>query len=124
MMDVTDAVLALGVENFYINGEPTNETEFLAMFVKVTGVTDDNVAITSTDPSGFGVTWAQVEAKLTELQAEADATEYQRLRKAEYDELNQYDLMYQDKVDGTNKWGEAIEAIKAKYPKPTEESDA
>ena len=120
MIDVTDAVLALGVENFYINGEPTTETEFLAMFVKVTGVTDDNVAITSTDPSDFGVTWAQVEAKITDLQAEADATEYQRLRKAEYDNLNQYDLMYQDKVNGTNKWGEAIEAIKAKYPNPAE----
>lgn len=42
----------------------------------------------------------------------------QRLRKVEYDLLNQYDLMYYDKVNGTNTWGEAIEAIKSKYPKP------
>ena len=42
----------------------------------------------------------------------------QRLRKAEYDKLNQYDLMYYDKVNGTDTWGEAIEAIKDKYPKP------
>lgn len=42
----------------------------------------------------------------------------QRLRKAEYDKLNQYDLMYYDKVNGTDTWGDAIEAIKAKYPKP------
>jgi len=64
---------------------------------------------------------------LTEFQERADAIEaeraatlYREQRKFEYDALNQYDLMYQDKVNGTNKWGEAIEAIKAKYPKPTE----
>ena len=60
MIDVTDAVLALGVENFYIEGDPTNEQEFLTMFVKVTGVTDDNVAITSTDPSDFEIGRAHV----------------------------------------------------------------
>ena len=118
MVDVTDALLALDLTDFLLDGEPTNEQEFQSMFVKITGTTEENIAITSTNPDDFGVTWAQVEAKRTELQTEADATEYQRLRKAEYDELNQYDLMYQDKVDGTNKWGEAIEAIKAKYPKP------
>lgn len=65
-------------------------------------------------------TEAEVAAKTEEIRAERLATAYQRKRKAEYDKLNQYDLMYQDKVNGTNKWGEAIEAIKAKYPKPTE----
>ena len=62
----------------------------------------------------------EVAAKAEEIRADRSATAYQRKRKAEYNKLNQYDLMYQDKVNGTNKWGEAIEAIKAKYPKPTE----
>ena len=62
----------------------------------------------------------EVAAKTEEIRAERLATAYQRKRKAEYNKLNQYDLMYQDKVNGTNLWGEAIEAIKAKYPKPTE----
>jgi len=69
-----------------------------------------------TDPP----TEAEVSAKAEEIRAERLATAYQRKRKVEYNKLNQYDLMYQDKVNGTNKWGEAIEAIKAKYPKPTE----
>ena len=68
--------------------------------------------------------YEEVLAKTEEIRANRLATAYQRKRKKEYDKLNQYDLMYQDKVNGTNKWGEAIEAIKAKYPKPTEESDA
>ena len=46
------------------------------------------------------------------------ATEYQRLRKAEYSKLNQMEMMYDDKVNGTDTWGEAIQAIKEKYPKP------
>lgn len=62
----------------------------------------------------------EVQTKMDEIQARRAASLYQRLRKAEYDKLNQYDLMYQDRVNGTNLWGEAIEAIKAKYPKPTE----
>ena len=47
-----------------------------------------------------------------------DAVAYKKLRKAKYDELNQYELMYDDKVNSTDKWGEAIEAIKKAYPKP------
>ena len=47
-----------------------------------------------------------------------DATAYQRARKAKYDELNQFDLQYQDKENSTDTWGEAIEAIKAAHPKP------
>jgi hypothetical protein len=48
----------------------------------------------------------------------SDAIEYKHLRKTKYDELNQYELMYDDKVNSTDTWGEAIEAIKAAHPKP------
>ena len=47
-----------------------------------------------------------------------DAVAYKKLRKTKYDELNQYELMYDDKVNSTDKWGEAIVAIKKAYPKP------
>jgi hypothetical protein len=40
------------------------------------------------------------------------------LRAREYSKLNQDELRYDDMVNGTNTWGEAIEAIKVKYPKP------
>jgi len=45
------------------------------------------------------------------------ANAYKAKRKAEYDQLNQYEMMFDDKRDGTTTWVDAINAIKAKYPK-------
>ena len=47
-----------------------------------------------------------------------DAVAYKRIRKMKYDELNQFELMYDDKVNSTDKCGEAIVAIKKAHPKP------
>jgi len=62
------------------------------------------------------------EAELIEetkvLQAEYDVQEYARNRKAEYDLLNQFELISDDDVNGTTTHKDAIAAIKAKYPKP------
>jgi len=60
-----------------------------------------------------------VEAEVKRLQAEYDAAEYQRLRAAEYPDINDY-------IDGVVKGDEeqvaayiaACLAVKAKYPKP------
>ena len=52
------------------------------------------------------------------LIAESDAQEYARNRKAEYDLLNQLELQFDDEENGTTTWKDAINAIKAKYPKP------
>jgi hypothetical protein len=60
----------------------------------------------------------QIQAKLSELQATYDAQEYARSRKTEYDKLNQNEMMYDDEVNSTTTWKDAIDAIKAKYPKP------
>ncbi|HAW75833.1 MAG TPA: hypothetical protein DCW74_08875, partial [Alteromonas australica] len=38
------------------------------MFVRITGYDSEDIAIESTDPNDFGVTWAQVSAKRTELE--------------------------------------------------------
>ena len=59
-------------------------------------------------------------ATAQELEDAEAAKTYQRLRKAEYDKLNQYELMFDDKINGTTKWQEAINEIKARYPKPSE----
>lgn len=49
---------------------------------------------------------------------------YRELRAAEYPAIgDQLDMIYWDKVNGTNTWQETIAAIKAKYPKPTEEGE-
>ena len=63
-----DACKALGIDNFYFHGNPTNETEFNQMFKKVVGKDENKNAIISENPSDFGVTWEQVNAKIAELQ--------------------------------------------------------
>ena len=52
--------------------------------------------------------------RLKELYASLD---YARKRKEEYDQLNQFELIGEDSINGTTKHKEAILAIKAKYPK-------
>ena len=59
----------------------------------------------------------EVKTKLAELIAEWDLQEYARNRKEEYDALNQLEMQFDDKEDGTTTWEDAIKAIKAKYPK-------
>ena len=63
-------------------------------------------------------TQAEIDAELIRLEAEFDAQEYARNRKAEYDLLNQFELISDDDVNGTSTHKDAIAAIKAKYPKP------
>ena len=67
MTDTATALSSLGVTEWVLRGEPTSETEFNAMFRKVTGSDDNGSAIESDDPADWGVTWSQVSAKKTEL---------------------------------------------------------
>ena len=62
-------------------------------------------------------TKSEIDAELKRLQEEWDAQEYARNRKAEYDALNQLEMQFDDKEDGTTTWEDAIKAIKAKWPK-------
>jgi hypothetical protein len=56
--------------------------------------------------------------KQTELQAEYNANQYQRDRAKDYPSIQeQLDMQYWDKINGTNKWQQAINAVKQKYPK-------
>ena len=52
------------------------------------------------------------------LKGTAPIESYQSKRKKEYPDLvDQLDMIYWDKVNGTNLWQEKIAEIKAKYPK-------
>ena len=52
------------------------------------------------------------------LKSDIPALSYSELRQAEYPSLqDQLDMIYWDKVNGTNTWQETITSIKAKYPK-------
>jgi len=66
---LANAIFSLGVTEWTLDGVPTNETEFNAMFRKVVGADDNGSAIESSDPADFGVTWAEVKAKHDELVA-------------------------------------------------------
>ena len=72
------------------------------------------------DNSGVEITIDEsfISEEISRLETEQAATQYQRDRKAEYDQLNQYEMMFDDEVNGTTTWIDAINAIKAKYPKP------
>jgi hypothetical protein len=63
-------------------------------------------------------TQSEIDAEVIRLQAEYDAQEYARNRKADYPNIaEQLDMLYWDSVNGTSIWQEAINAVKAKYPK-------
>jgi hypothetical protein len=51
---------------------------------------------------------------------EPEPYDYVKLRKAEFDKLNQFEILYDDLMNDTCVWAELIEGIKEKYPKPEE----
>jgi len=58
---------------------------------------------------------ADIEAKISELQAHYDAKEYQRKREKEYPAIeDQLDDIYHNGIDG---WKTTIKVTKDKYPK-------
>ena len=60
----------------------------------------------------------EILAKQQELIAEYNSKQYQRDRAKEYPSIQeQLDLQYWDKINNTNKWQQAINAVKQKYPK-------
>jgi len=60
---------------------------------------------------------SELDAKKTELQAEYDANQYQRDR--QYPPIkDQLDILYWDKVNGTDNWQDVIAKVKSDNPKP------
>ena len=60
----------------------------------------------------------EILAKQQELITEYNSNKYQRDRAKDYPSIQeQLDMQYWDKINGTNNWQDAINAVKAKYPK-------
>jgi hypothetical protein len=78
-----------------------------------------NGDVDATDANGNAVTLdeALITAEVTRLQAEYDSQEYARNRKAEYDQLNQFEMQFDDDRDGTTTWVDTINEIKGRHPK-------
>lgn len=69
MINIGTALLALGITEWGLRGNPTSEAEFNSMFCKIVGTDSNGHAIESNDPSDFGTTWSAVKAKYDELVA-------------------------------------------------------
>ncbi len=62
-------------------------------------------------------TQAEIDAEVIRLQAEYDSQEYARNRKVEYDQLNQFEMQFDDEENGTTTWVDKINEIKGRHPK-------
>ena len=62
-------------------------------------------------------TQAEIDAEVIKLQAIYDSQEYARNRKKEYDQLNQFEMQFNDDRDGTTTWVDKINEIKGRHPK-------
>jgi len=88
---------------------------------------NSNAEFTINDNNIDKITWhngttpipvADIEAKITEIQAEYDAKQYQRDRATAYPSIQeQLDMQYWDKVNGTTNWEDAIAKVKSDNPK-------
>jgi hypothetical protein len=88
-----------------------NHNAIYALYPKVVSVDDTAGAF---DKDGNKVT-----IDISLVNAWIDPKEYQRQRAAEYPTIQeQLDMQYWDSVNGTTTWQDAINAVKAKYPKP------
>jgi len=83
---------------------------------------DDSTGVFDADGNQIKLDQALVDAAAAEIQAELDATQYQRDRKPEYPSLTDLaDALYwSNQGDNTklDEYYQACAAVKAKYPKP------
>ena len=62
-------------------------------------------------------TSTELATEVIRLQAVYDSQAYARSRKAKYDLLNQDEMRYDDLINSTTTWQDAIAAIKLEHPK-------
>ena len=109
MTTVANALMSLGIKEWVLRGEPTSETEFNAMFRKVTGADANGSAIESADSSDWGVTWSQVSAKKTEL---VNAEPMRLLRVERNKLLAETDWMGNSDVTMSSDWATYRQALR------------
>jgi hypothetical protein len=87
------------------------------LYPETHSISDEPVGVLDENNNKIKLDESAIAIKEAELQAEYDAQEYARKRKAEYDALNQLELMSDDSINGTTTHKDAIVTIKAKWPK-------
>jgi hypothetical protein len=114
---ITKALNNLGLTNFGILGEPTNEDEFYN-FIQIVDSVDLSGANTYKTRENFSITYAEFVSEYSKVKEIYDNENYKRQRINEYPSLQeQLDMQYWDSLNGTTIWQDTINQIKAKYPK-------
>ena len=101
MTTISDALTSLGINEWVLRGEPTNEEEFNQMFRKVTGADANGSAIESADPKDWGTTWEKVTAEKKKL---TDAEPMRLLRLERNRLLAESDWMANSDVTMPDEW--------------------
>ena len=122
MTTVAEALKELGITEWTLKGNPTNEDEFNANFKKVIDSDSNGTAIKSDDPSKFGVTWSQVAAKKKELEDDAPMKELRRQRDLKLAETDYYSLSDVTMSDDMKTYRQSLRDI-TKTAKPTLTND-
>ena len=92
MANIGEALSSLGITEWVLRGEPTDEVELNTMFRKVTGADENGSAIESADTSKWGVTCKQVSDEKAKLEAAAPMVELRKQRDAKLAETDFYAL--------------------------------
>jgi len=74
-------------------------------------------AITWLDSKQTQPTDSEITAEVSRLQGIYDSQEYARARATEYSALNQFEMQFDDQQNNTTTWVDAINDIKARFPK-------
>ena len=67
--------------------------------------------------NAFDVDGNSVSFDMTPVNAEYAAQQYSINRKKEYDQLNQFEMQFDDKKNSTTTWVDKINEIKGRHPK-------
>ena len=71
----------------------------------------------ATSWDAFDIDGNPVSFDMTPVDAEYDSQEYARNRKKEYNQLNQFEMQFDDDRDSTTTWVDKINEIKGRHPK-------
>tara|TARA_B100000287_G_scaffold218834_1_gene206401 strand:- start:18 stop:434 length:417 start_codon:yes stop_codon:yes gene_type:complete len=113
MATASEALSELGITEWVMRGEPTKESEFNAMFRKVTGADSNGTAIESDDTSKWGVTWKQVSDKMAAIEAAAPMKELRRQRDAKLAETDWTALSDVTMADNMKTYRQALRDLPA-----------
>tara|TARA_R100001591_G_scaffold78678_1_gene85960 strand:- start:7 stop:381 length:375 start_codon:yes stop_codon:yes gene_type:complete len=101
--------------NFAVKGDEINETNYSESIEWLKGKDNAGVSIRVDEPQ---ISWSDLQPFITQAEEYYTSIAHQRPRARAYPSIQeQLDMMYHDQVNNTTTWKDAIEKVKADYPK-------